>query len=208
MGNRTTEKANIQALNIPSVTNAEMNTMLQNYLADNLQFREDVAVVQNSSLSSITVDFTGKDRVDLTRTGGALNITVSGLDDGDRKFLLITKTAGQVISWVGVTDVTPLVDNIDALSLVLYEIVSKGSNYYARAYALTVEAASQSEAEAGTSDDVVMTPLAQTYRDGGLLTKVVEIGDWDMDATTTKILDISSLGISSSDDIKEVSAIC
>lgn len=141
MANRTTVKSNIIGLNVPSVTNNILNSMLNGELADNVVFREDVAVSQVSSISNITVDFSGKDRVDLTRTGGNLVITIANVGDGETKFLLVTKTAGQAVTWVGVTDITPIKANANALSLVLYEIKRKGSNYFAFAWVENVKTA-------------------------------------------------------------------
>lgn len=138
MANRTTSKSNIVTKCVPTVTNAIMIDMLNSDLADNVRYREDVAVSQSSATSSITVDFTGKDRVDLTRTGGSLSITVSGIGDGEQKFLLITKTPGQAVTWVGVTDVTPIKENADAISIVLYELIRKGSYTFAKAWVETV----------------------------------------------------------------------
>ena len=117
--------------------------MLNAELADNIKFREDVGAVQASGVSAITVNFEGKDRIDLTRTGGALNITVAGLGDGELKYLLITKTAGQAITWTNVTDVTPILANVNELGLVLYEVIRKGSYYFARAWVDTVKQASE-----------------------------------------------------------------
>lgn len=170
MSNRTTVKSNIQALNVPTVTNAILNTMLQSEMSDNLVFREDVVVSQSASVSAITVDFTGKDRIDLTRLSGTLNITLSGLGDGDVKYLLITKTVGQAVTFTGgAVDITPLKVNIDALSSVLYEIVRKGSNYFAKAWYDTIvdastttkgvqENATATEAQDGSSATLTITP--------------------------------------------------
>jgi len=138
MANRTTVKSNIVTQNVPTVTNAIMTNMLNAELADNVRFREDVAVIQASAISAIVVDFAGKDRVDLTRTGGSLAISVTGIDDGETKYLLVTKTAGQAVSWVGITDITPVKANADALPLVLYELVRKGANYFVKAWVDTV----------------------------------------------------------------------
>jgi len=134
MSNRTTVKSNILTLNVPIVTNAILTEMLNDELADNLVFKEDVAVLQTSTTSNINLDFTDKDRIDLTRTGGVLNITLSGIEDGEVKYLLITKTSGQAVTFVGVTDVTPVPENANAQSKVLYEIVRKSTSYYAKAW--------------------------------------------------------------------------
>ena len=143
MGNRSSFKSNVTTKNVPTVTNAILTDILNNDLADSVVFGEDVAVVQNSGSTNITVDFTDKDRIDLTRTGGSLNITVSGMNDGEKKHLLITKTIGQSITWVGVTDVTPIKANVTAVSRVLYEIIRKSSYYYCRAWLETVKTATE-----------------------------------------------------------------
>lgn len=158
MANRTTVKSNIITLNVPSVSNADLEDMLNDNICDNVVFGEDVAVSQSSSVSAITCNFTGKDRIDLTRTGGSLAITVSGIGDGETKFLLVTKTAGQAVTFVGVTDVTPVKANADALSLVLYEIVRKNTSYFAKAWVETVQAASDAETQAGSITNKFITP--------------------------------------------------
>jgi hypothetical protein len=169
MANRTTVKSDIQVINVPSVSNADLNTILQTKICDNVVFKEDVAVSQSSSVTAITCDFTGKDRINLTRTGGALQITVSGIADGDRVFLLITKTAGQAVTFVGVTDITPVVANITAASVVLFEVIRKSAYYFASAviksplYATdtvegTMRIGTVVENNALTSTTVVTTP--------------------------------------------------
>lgn len=160
MANRTTVKNNIVTQNVPTVTNAILTNMLNTELADNLKFREDVAVSQSSGVTNITVNFTGRDRVDLTRTGGALNITVSGIADGEEVDLLITKTAGQPVTFVGITDITPIKENVTAVNLVLYSIRRKGANYYAKAWVETVVRASQAEQVTGTDNNKVSTPFS------------------------------------------------
>jgi hypothetical protein len=179
MANRTTVKSNVTTKNVPTVTNAILTDILNNDMCDNVKFREDVAVSKVAGVSGITVDFTGIDRVDLQRTGGSLNITVSGIGDGETKFLLITKTAGQVVTWVGVTDVTDVKPNADALSVVTYEIIRKGSNFYARAVAETVILASDAEAQGLTEALKVLTPatnpIASTGQTG--LVKIAGAGE-------------------------------
>lgn len=172
MSNRTTVKSNIITKNIPSVSNLILTDILNAELADNLKFREDVAKLQSSSISNITVDFTGFDRVDLTRTGGSLNVTFAGIGDGETKFLLVTKTTGQAVTFVGVTDITPIKANANALSIVLYEIVRKSSYYFTKAWVENVksatdtiegvlETATQIESNALSAVDKIVTPGRQ-----------------------------------------------
>lgn len=135
MSNRTTVKSNVSSKIVPKVTNAIHIDVLNNDVCDNIRFIEDVATTQSSTVSAITCDFTGKDRIDLTRTGGSLNITLSGIGDGATKFLLITKTAGQAVTFTGgVTDITPVADDVTAATTVLYEIVRKNTSYFAKAW--------------------------------------------------------------------------
>jgi hypothetical protein len=144
MNDRTTAKSNIVGLNVPSVTNAVMNQMLNDNICDNVVFRKDVTGPPLAfGLSNINLDFTGKDRLDITRTGGSLNITVAGIEDGERKFLLITKTPGQGITWVGVIDITPVTAYVSLAAVVLYEIVRKGSLYIANAWLKTIKQATE-----------------------------------------------------------------
>jgi hypothetical protein len=160
-----------------------MTDMLNAELADNLKFREDVAVVQNSGLSNITCDFAGKDRIDLTRTGGTLNISVANIGDGETVYLLIRKTEGYAITFTGVTDVTPVIENVSSLETVLYEIVRKGTYYFARAWVETVKQATtiipgiarlatQAESNALSRTDLMLTPGRQplaSYSQKGLI---------------------------------------
>lgn len=134
MANRTTVKSNIQSLNVPSVSNADMEDMLNDNICDNVVFKEDVTQIRISTVTSIALDFTGRDRINLQRTGGSLSISVSNIVDGQVVYVDITKTPGQTVSWVGVTDVTPVQADVTAVSRVLYEIVRKNTSYYARAF--------------------------------------------------------------------------
>lgn len=144
MANRQSVKSNIISKLTSLFSLVKHVEVLNSDIADNVVFREDVALAQTSSASNITIDFDGKDRVDLTRTGGSLNITASNIGDGETKFLLITKTAGQVVTWVGITDITPVKQNANALSIVLYEIVRKSSQYFVKAWVENVKTATDS----------------------------------------------------------------
>jgi hypothetical protein len=164
MANRTTVKSDIVGLNIPSVSNATMTTMLNNKIADNVKFREDVAVVQNSVVSNITCDFTGKDRIDLTRTGGSLSIFVSGIGDGESVFLKITKSADQQISFLNAMDITPNIELAYSPTNILYEILRKGSQYFAKAWYNTVVGASSTQGLIAIATVAENNALANSYK--------------------------------------------
>lgn len=171
MANRTTVKSNIVTKCVPTVSNADMIDMLNAEMNDNVRFREDVVAVQTSTANRISCNFTGKERINLTRTGGSLDIDVSGIGDGEEKWLQITKTAGQSISWYmgGVIDITPCKANITAASVVTYQIIRKGNYYYSQAWIEAVKAAtdaipgvispaSVAEANALTTNTKALTP--------------------------------------------------
>ncbi len=143
MANRTTVKTNIQALNVPSVSNAKLEDMLNDNICDNVVFKEDVTSVITTPFTSIGLNFAGYDRINLTRTGGSLSISVSNVVDGQVVYVDITKTAGQSVSWINATDITPVVADVTAASRVLYEIVRKNTFYYARAF-VAIGAANES----------------------------------------------------------------
>ena len=145
MANRITAKSNVDTKIVPKVTNEIHREMVKTDILDNVVFKEDVAVLQTSSTTNITCDFSGKDRINLTRTGGNLNISVTNIADGQVVYLLITKTAGQSISFVGVTDITPQTPVINTLATVTYMIIRKGSLYIAMALYNTVIQATESQ---------------------------------------------------------------
>lgn len=172
MANRQSVKSNIISKLTALVTIVKHRDILNSEIADNVVFKEDVAIAQSSSASNITVDFSGKDRVDLTRTGGSLNITVSNIGDGQDVDLLITKTAGQAVTFTNVTDITPIKANANALSIVLYRITRKSSNFYAKAWVENVktatdtiegvlETATQAESNALSATNKIVTPGRQ-----------------------------------------------
>jgi len=134
MSDRKTAKSNIDTLNVPSVTNAVLGEILKDEICDNVVFKEEVSETQRSEVPLITLDFTTKDRIELTRLGGSLSITVSNIGDGQEVSLLIFKTSGQTVSFVGVTDMTPVLADVTALDRVLYFIKRVGSYYYAKAW--------------------------------------------------------------------------
>jgi len=158
MANRTSVKTNINSKIQPTVTTAIHRDVLNSDMADNLKFREDVAVIQTSTISAITCDFAGKDRIDLTRTGGTLSITLANIGDGEEVGLYVSKTAGQSVTFINATDATPVKINADALQNVLYIIKAIGANYFARAWVETVLASSIVESNALTITNKFVSP--------------------------------------------------
>lgn len=193
--NRTTVKANITTLNVPSVSNADLNTMLKDYLSDNLVFGADVVDTISSTSTSVTLDWDLKDRIDLSRQSGVgnFNITNNNISDGEVKYLLISKQNGDTISFTDATDITPVTANVDSQTTVLYEIVRKGTNYYARAWLDFANIASETEAKTATSNTKLITPLTMgeitRHR-----TRIIETNDTHIIETNESFVVIRSSG--------------
>lgn len=95
-------------------------------------------------------------------------------------------------------------DNTEAMTtLRVLDAIRNGTAYLAQTnYPGVRELATQTEVNNGTSSNIV-TPATLAGKDGGILRKVIDIGDWNMDTTTSvsiphgltysKIIGISSV---------------
>jgi hypothetical protein len=141
--NRTTVKAAIVTQNVPTVTNADLTNMLNVEMNDNLRFRLDVVASQSAG-SSATCNFTGKEKIILTTSGPAISITISGVEDGDEKWLFINKSAGETVTFISAANLTPVSNYITNATTVLYQIQRKGSVTYVMPWLNTVRQATDS----------------------------------------------------------------
>jgi hypothetical protein len=176
MANRNAVKGAIVTKNVPTVTNAILTDMLNSEMNDNIRFREDYAtpitVTTADPITGVVLDFTGIDRIDLTRTGGNTVLSVSGMGDGEEKYLRFTKSAGSTVAWTGVTDITGDQTNVTAAGVVVYQIIRKGTTYLAQAFVTPVTAsptaigvtrfADSSEITAGTETALAVSPYTLT----------------------------------------------
>jgi hypothetical protein len=176
--NRTSYKSQVNT-DYPSaslITAAQHRTHVQNELSDNIRFRLDVSVnqVEVGASGTATVDMTDRDRVNLDITGSTapasvFDITITGMEDGDVKYILIDKTGtSKSITWTSATDLTPDPVLFASDNTILYEILQKGTTVYAVAKQVTgqatssaagvAEIATTAEAQTGTDDTKIMTP--------------------------------------------------
>lgn len=176
MANRNAVKGAIVTKNVPTVTNAILTDMLNAEMNDNLRFREDYASSQTVTtpdpITGVVLDFTGIDRIDLTRTGGNTVLSVSGMGDGEEKYLRFVKSAGSTVAWTGVTDITGDQTNVTAAGVVVYQIIRKGTTYLTQAFVAPVIAsltntgvtryADNSEVLAGTETALAISPYTLT----------------------------------------------
>lgn len=136
MANRNTVKAAIVTKNVPTVTNAILTDMLNGEMNDNIRFKEDHATPITATGGGATLDFSIFDRVDLTNLGGDTGLAVSGMNDGEEKWLVLNKSTNTSVNWVGVTDMTGSQEKVNTATKVVYQIFRKGTEYYAKALIL------------------------------------------------------------------------
>lgn len=126
---RQEAKAEIQANNVPSVTNATMNVMLQQNILDNVLLRKDEkSSASGAGLSTYTANFANDEQVILTGINQNIAISFSNLEDGDVRYLYLTKGASNIVSFTGANDMTTYRYYYDVVATsVLYRVTSKNS---------------------------------------------------------------------------------
>lgn len=135
MANRTTVKSNIQTLNVASVSNADMEDMLNDNICDNVQFKEHTTRPTISPATGVfSIDFNGFDSVIYQRTGTDIIITgINNLEDGQMGYMRLTKSVGSDVSWTTAIDITIDQLIVTAASSIIYRITRKGTVYIAEA---------------------------------------------------------------------------
>lgn len=138
MANRTTAKSNVDEKIVPKVTNAIHRDMVKTDIMDNVVFKEEVVRIVTSSQTNINIDFQDVDRVNVTRTGGGLNLLLSNIVDGQTAWLYVTKSSGTNVIFQNATDITPIAQRLADETTIVYMIVRKGTVYTALALKETV----------------------------------------------------------------------
>jgi len=136
--NRTEIKSDVNTIFVPTLEIVNHRAFL-NDQADNLLFGKDVKQTQTVNASVTNIDFAGKDIVilDAVTYGSTSVITTSGLDDGNVKYLLINKNAGQAILFNDI-DMTEYKGRAVPLVSLLYTIYNKNNVTYVKLLTNTV----------------------------------------------------------------------
>jgi hypothetical protein len=88
-------------------------------------FRKDVINSTSASGGLATCDFSNTDLITLS-ISDSVNISFTGLENGDVKYLYVTKPVAKSVTFSAATEVTPFIKNItDLKTSVLYRIFSK-----------------------------------------------------------------------------------
>jgi len=162
--NRTEFKTVVLNLIKAIVTISKHRQVLNDELADSMNFRKDVkssTIIASGSANSI--DFTTNDLVTIDGVTNNLDLvlTITNTEDGeDSKYIRVLKDAGKTVTFSGATDVSQRQDYIDdSVTEVFYKVTNKNGNIFIESISVNND----------TSND--MYPIE------------VDIGDWDMDAT-------------------------
>jgi len=128
---------------------------LKEFIA-NCVLKKDVSVGDVSSAPTKSIDFTGIDYIFLTQTGD-VSYSFSGINHGNIKYLKITKGHTNTVTFTGAIDNSIRKSYINTgVEDIIYRITNKDGDIFLESINIDNE----------------VSPL---------LTKIIEIGDWDID---------------------------
>jgi hypothetical protein len=160
--NRTEAQSAVTTTLVPTITLAQHAALLNNEINTSVVFDKDVIAAETPIGGSVTVDFSNKDTATIT-TAVSLAVSFTGLQNGAVKYVVITKQAANVISFVGATDISARKDIINTtITYVIYKVSNKNGS-------ISVDSINV--------DNDISSELGSTLR------KKILIGDWDLSAT-------------------------
>lgn len=166
VGNRTEIKTEVDSDLVATVDLSILNPFLKDDLIESIVFRKDIIASETPGGGTVTIDYSNKDTATVS-VASNLAVSFTNLQNGDVKYLAITKLAANAITFSGATDISQRKTYINTLvTVVHYEVREKNG-------IITVESIN-------IDNDI----------SANLLTKVIEIGDWDMD---TNLLPASTI---------------
>lgn len=128
--NRTEAKAVTISSLVATLTLAQLITLWNNELNESYLFRKDIIGSETEAGGNVTIDYSDKDTATVT-TAVNLAVTFTNIENGDVKWVEITKNAGNTISFAGAIDVSIRKTFIDVeATLVVYEVKNKNGNIY------------------------------------------------------------------------------
>lgn len=191
--NRTEALAAVIAALVPTLTLAQLIALWNNELNDTYLFRKDVIASETSGGGAVTIDYSDKDTATVT-TAVNLAVSFTNIENGDVKYLIITKALTNVISFVGATDASLYKGYVNnKLTLVPYEVFNKNGAIYVRSLTENVIIGTGSTTPIFDKDPYIIPTSAMV---GEMVLPLydmhvdVTIPAWDMD--TDAILNIST----------------
>lgn len=133
IGNRVETQSVVTSTIVPTVTNAIHRGLLNNDILESVLFRKDVIGSETPSAGTVTVDFSDKDCATIT-TAVNLSISFTGLQNGDVKYIALTKGIANTVSFSGATDQTYYKNEVNTLlTYVVYQVFNKNGIIYVQA---------------------------------------------------------------------------
>jgi len=193
--NRDEVQAAIQAL-AAIVGETEFKELIDDDFAASVMYRKDVAG-SDSGGGSVSVSFLDIDYVSFTITGGVgVSITPTNVQQGEVKYLKITKAVGETVAFAGSTLEASNDNYITSLTEITFTIYNKDGNVQVVPITDTIpvsnetnkgiiEIASTAEAQGLVNDNNAITPAKLSDVNGGTLKKTLSIGTWDMNSNAS-----------------------
>jgi hypothetical protein len=148
---------------------------LNNDILNSTVFRKDVINSTSAGGGLATCDFSNTDLITLS-ISDSVNISFTGLENGDVKYLYLTKPINKSVTFSAATEVTPFIKNItDLKTSVLYRIFSKNGLIFIKAVIDTLPEANVADI---TSANAYKIPTAKavfdyvTIRDAAIISYV------------------------------------
>lgn len=133
VNNRTEIKTAVTTALVPTLTLAQHITLLNDEVNESTVFRKDVIASETPIGAAVTIDYSDKDTATVTITVST-TVSFTNIENGDVKYLVITKGAGNTISFAGATDLTNFNIYINSQAgIFLYSISNKNGVIYTKA---------------------------------------------------------------------------
>ena len=165
INNRTDAISQVNTLIVPQVTNVTHRQLLNDNILNSVNFRKDIIASTSAAGGVATCDFSNTELITLSLSDSvAINFT--GLQNGDLRWLYITKPTTKAVNFNSAFDVTPFIKNVTALKTsVLYEVYNKNGVVFVRAVTDTLPEAVLADIVSG---DVNKIPTAKAVQDYSL----------------------------------------
>ena len=163
INNRTDAISQVNSLIVPQVTNVTHRQLLNDNILNSVNFRKDIIASTSAAGGVATCDFSNTELITLSLSDSvAINFT--GLQNGDLRWLYVTKPTTKSVSFNSAFDVTPFIKNVTALKTsVLYEIYNKNGVVFVRAVTDTLPEAVLADIVSGDVNKITTAKAVQDY---------------------------------------------
>jgi hypothetical protein len=129
--NRTEIKSAATTALQPTLTLNTHRTFINDDFADNALFKKDIATTVTATSTSTSLDFATDDRKDFNDGGFDSALTITNFNDGEVKYIHVTKTAGKTLSFTGGWTFLSTNKKITQSTNFIIELINKNSKLIA-----------------------------------------------------------------------------